>query len=494
MYCSFQRGSLCRQNCLYRSRQLQFTLKVKNAQNAGAIAVIVGDNDPNATSPIAMGGTDNTITIPAFSILKSVADSIKNFRQLGTTVNITLKPAPQIDGDLDNGIVAHEYTHGISNRLTGGANITSCLNNIESGSMGEGWSDFFALIVTTNWATATANDGFNIPRPIGNYAAGLTPAYGGIRYYPYSTDFNVNPLTYDSLAGSSRINEVHNAGEVWCNIIWTLLWDIVAQDGINASITDATQTGGNIVALKLVMQGMKLQKCNPGFVDARNGILKADTLLYGGAYSNIIWKAFAKKGLGYSADQKSSNNLKDGIAAYNLPPGVTNLITLNAFDARRQNTTAQLSWTTSQATKTGKYVVERSTGGQAFAAIGTVQATGNNKFTFTDNRPVAGNNVYRIRTVSSSSSLLSAERIVTFDGVKAITIAPNPVRNYLKINIPGNTQLLAIKVYDNAGGVLRTYSLKGASTTIDVRTLAAGSYYVQITGKDMDYKEKFIVE
>ncbi|MBK9320686.1 MAG: M36 family metallopeptidase [Bacteroidetes bacterium] len=30
---------------------------------------------------------------------------------------------------------------------------------------------------------------------------------------------------------------------------------------------------------------MKLQPCNPVFIDARNAILNADTLLYGGAHA-----------------------------------------------------------------------------------------------------------------------------------------------------------------------------------------------------------------
>jgi extracellular elastinolytic metalloproteinase len=472
-----------------------FVTKVKNAQNAGAIAVLIEDNVDGQT-PVLMGGSDKTITIPAFSILKRVGDSIKAYRGQNIVVNITLQPAPQLDGDIDNTVISHEYTHGISNRLTGGPGNTSCLINAESGGMGEGWSDFFALMVTTKWATATINDGFKIPRPIGNYASGLTPGYGGIRMYPYSTDFNINPWTYDSLAASSRITEVHNVGEVWCNMLWTMTWDIIANKGINASITNATLAGGNIVALKLVMQGMKMQKCNPGFVSARDGILKADTLLYNGAYSNIIWKAFAKRGLGYSAKEKSTNNIKDGIAAYDLPPGINNFITLNSFDARKQNESAQLTWTSNSTVTTGKYVIERSTDGQAFTTIGSVEANGSKSFSFIDKKPAAGNNIYRIRTVSSNSNdnKVSIERSVVFKGTKAITIAPNPVRDYLKITIPGNTRQLQVKVINNNGGILSISNFSGTSTSIDVRTLAAGNYFVQITGKGVNYREKFIVE
>ncbi|MFA5573863.1 MAG: S8 family serine peptidase [Brumimicrobium sp.] len=51
-----------------------FTQKVKNAQNAGAIAAIVVNNV--ATAPINMGGTDNTINIPAVMVTQSIGNSI----------------------------------------------------------------------------------------------------------------------------------------------------------------------------------------------------------------------------------------------------------------------------------------------------------------------------------------------------------------------------------------------------------------------------------
>jgi extracellular elastinolytic metalloproteinase len=51
---------------------------------------------------------------------------------------------------------------------------------------------------------------------------------------------------------------------------------------------------------------MKLQTCSPGFVDGRDGILKADTLLYDGKYSCIIWDAFRKRGLGYYASEEQA--------------------------------------------------------------------------------------------------------------------------------------------------------------------------------------------
>ena len=308
---------------LYRG-DCGFTVKVKNAQNAGAVAAIVVDNAPGEY-PIIMGGTDNTITIPAVMVSYEDGEQIRQYLQAGTVVNVKMSSGVQIDGDLDNGVIAHEYTHGISNRLTGGPSNVSCLSNKEE--MGEGWSDYMGLMVTTNWGAATLADSSKA-RAIGTYAAGQAPTGSGIRYYPYSTDINVNPWTYDSLKLSSRIPngaltyDSHVVGEVWCNMLWNLTWALIKNKGIGPNIYNGVGIYGNQVALKLVIQGMKLQACSPGFVDGRNGILKADSLVYGGANSATIWKVFASRGLGYKASQGSSGNLKDGVADYSLPPSL----------------------------------------------------------------------------------------------------------------------------------------------------------------------------
>lgn len=227
---------------------------------------------------------------------------------------------PGRDGDLDNGIIAHEFTHGVSNRMTGGPGNVSCLGNAEHG--GEGWSDYFCLMTTTNWATATINDG-PIRRGIGTYALNQPTNGVGIRRFPYSTDMSIYPLTYADLPGSVA---PHGVGEVWCMMLWEMTWEIIKQDNaINPNLFNPGATTsamiGNSAAFKLVMEGMRLQPCSPGFVDARNAILQADQLHFGGRYACAIWKAFAKRGLGRFANQGSSNNKNDGIADFTVDAG-----------------------------------------------------------------------------------------------------------------------------------------------------------------------------
>lgn len=225
---------------------------------------------------------------------------------------------PDRDGDADNGIIAHEFAHGISNRLTGGPANSGCLGNAEQA--GEGWSDYYALMITTDWATATVNDG-PLPRPIGTYALGQPTNGAGIRVFPYSTNLAVNPRVYQAVLPSAP----HDRGEFWCAALWEMTWALIQQNGINPNLFNPAGIGGNSAAFKLVTEAMKLQPCSPGFIDGRNAILKADTLFFGGQYSCAIWTAFAKRGMGRGASQGSSSSVSDQIPSFIVSSGVTAL-------------------------------------------------------------------------------------------------------------------------------------------------------------------------
>jgi len=79
-------------------------------------------------------------------------------------------------------------------------------------------------------------------------------------------------------------------------------------------------TGGNNMAIQLVMDGMKLQTCNPGFIDGRDAILAADIANNGGANQCLIWEVFARRGIGFSADQGTANTRHDVIEGFDLLP------------------------------------------------------------------------------------------------------------------------------------------------------------------------------
>jgi hypothetical protein len=226
-------------------------------------------------------------------------------------------PTPDRDGDVDNGIIAHEYTHGISNRMTGTG--AGCLSNVEQ--MGEGWSDYMGLMITHDWATATPPDGFNNPRGIGTYALNQPITGPGIRQFRYTTNMAINPMTYGNLP---TVAVPHGVGTIWCTVLWDMTWEIIQVAGINPNLYNPAGVGGNSIALKLVIEGLRLQPCSPGFIDGRNAILKADTLFFGAQYSCAIIKAFARRGMGVGASQGSSSVRGDETLSFaNGEPAIT---------------------------------------------------------------------------------------------------------------------------------------------------------------------------
>jgi subtilisin-like proprotein convertase family protein len=219
-------------------------------------------------------------------------------------------PNPDVDGDLDNGVIAHEYGHGISNRLTGGPSNVSCLQNSEQ--MGEGWSDWQALMFTME-----PGDQGEDARGIGNYLFGQPVTGPGIRPAPYSTDFAVNNYDYND---RNSVAIPHGIGFLWATMLWEMNWNLIDRYGYNADIYDYTALDdGNILAYQLVQDGMAIQPCSPGFEDGRDAILAADVALTGGANRCDIWEAFATRGMGFSADQGSSGSVSDGTTAFDMP-------------------------------------------------------------------------------------------------------------------------------------------------------------------------------
>ena len=247
-----------------------------------------------------MGGTYLTVAIPSAMIGQADGELFKLNLPLSATL---AKDGVDRDSDLDNGIIVHEYGHGISNRLTGGPSTASCLGNQEQ--MGEGWSDFFALLLTDE---NTENRG------IGTYAVFQPTTGQGIRPYPYSRDFGVNPSTYDFVKTAVV---PHGVGSVWTTMLWDMTRNLVDRYGFDADIYEGT--GGNNTALQLVTEGLKLQACRPGFVDGRDAIMLADALINADANQCLIWDSFAQRGLGLSADQGSSSSVADGTEAFDLP-------------------------------------------------------------------------------------------------------------------------------------------------------------------------------
>ncbi|KAK7045390.1 hypothetical protein VNI00_007641 [Paramarasmius palmivorus] len=196
---------------------------------------------------------------------------------------------PRRSSALQNDVVMHELTHGLTNRMTGGG-TARCLQTIESAGMGEGWSDAVA-----EWFVRSDSP------EIQDFVEGpwLKNDTIGFRTYPYSTSTETNPLRYSSIA--ERM-EVHDIGEVWANMLHNVYAALVEEHGFSfAARTHSETSEGNVVFLRLLVNALTLQPCNPTFTNARDAWIQADINLYEGTNRCLLWRTFASRGLGVDA-------------------------------------------------------------------------------------------------------------------------------------------------------------------------------------------------
>ena len=295
----------------------EFGTKSLNAQNAGAVAVLIANNDgTNDTFTMSGGVNGGAVGIPAAMIGNNDGDLL--IAEINNSVSGEMsQEASEIldrDSDLDAAVIAHEYAHGLSNRLTGGPSQAGCLGGNQQG--GEGWSDFLGL-----WMTAKASDRSDQPRGIGSWLRFQENIPGaGIRPAPYIRDMSINPLTYSNLRSAGQAGGVsipHGVGTVLNSAMWDMYWNLVDQYGFDEDFH--TGSGGNNLALRLVIDGLKLQPCSPTFLDFRDAVLLADQINYESANQCAIWQAFGRRGMGVNAADGGSSNSLNVSADFRLP-------------------------------------------------------------------------------------------------------------------------------------------------------------------------------
>jgi extracellular elastinolytic metalloproteinase len=215
--------------------------------------------------------------------------------------------APCVDGSFDLSVAGHEYTHLISNRMVGGPDAG--LSGLQSGSMGESWSDLDALEYLQEYGLA-GKQGEN-PWSLGAYATGNPDK--GIRDYA----LNENPLNYSDVGFDTTGPEVHADGEIWNGVNYEVRQELVKRYGAGDLATNIACAKGEQAAdrcpggrrwIQLVYDAFLLEQANVSMVDARDAMLAADKLRFGGANQTELWRAFAHRGLGAAAVTKANTD------------------------------------------------------------------------------------------------------------------------------------------------------------------------------------------
>ena len=105
-----------------------------------------------------------------------------------------------------------------------------------------------------------------------------------MRTRPYSTNMDINPLTFANLGKVIPFQEVHADGEVWFEALWEARAALIQQFG---------EKEGRRRIRMLVLDGMKLAPPKSSMVDMRDAILLADRTDFKGASQDQLWAAWS---------------------------------------------------------------------------------------------------------------------------------------------------------------------------------------------------------
>jgi len=215
------------------------------------------------------------------------------------------------------------------------------------------------------------------------------------------------------------------------------------------------------------------------------------------------------------------NKLKSGTITFNVTTtdiyGGTNLapvmiilsqplpVELVAFEAQAVGQDALLTWRTASEKNNDHFLVERSVDGMSFAAVGTVAGHGSSMTAHTyklkdaDAARVAATLYYRLRQVDTDGTAsLSPVRALVFS--KEVSTAPRLYPNPATTSTTLDLSSLAagsyqVQVLDMAGRTVATHTVAGGlQRQLDVSQLTVGSYVVLVQGNSTQYKLRLVKE
>lgn len=176
----------------------------------------------------------------------------------------------------------------------------------------------------------------------------------------------------------------------------------------------------------------------------------------------------------------------DNVANNTLPPAVLKVtkalpVTLSSFNVLKENTSANLSWSTTQETNSDKFEIQHGTDAKNWRSVGEVKSnqTSNSikNYGFTHFNTVNGENYYRLKMIDLDGTFaFSNIRVIEIEKA-TISVYPNPVTDQLTINAD-LASISRVQVY-TSNGVSVYDSGSKVTDKIDVRNFSNGIYLVR---------------
>ncbi len=185
---------------------------------------------------------------------------------------------------------------------------------------------------------------------------------------------------------------------------------------------------------------------------------------------------------------------------------ITLPLTLIEFKGKKQADNILLDWTTANEIQVNRFEIERSANGSSFDKIGTAMAAGNSNsnraYTFTDTKPFAAVNYYRLKMIDTDGRYTYSNVIVFMGdrskGIIVSNIKPNPFIETINLGIVlQQAQALTVQMVDMTGRVVSTKQVQAKAGNNDIMynglsQLADGVYYIRIITADALLQQKVL--
>ncbi len=226
------------------------------------------------------------------------------------------------------------------------------------------------------------------------------------------------------------------------------------------------------------------------YFDAELNNIDENTVVMFRSTDNVNWT-----NEGFTSREKSGNYVeKTGIAAFSkwtLSSGLNTPLPVQftLFNVRCEGNKVLVTWKTAQEINASHFEVQRSSNGNTWTTIGTVQAAGNSNiqqsYSFTDINPLMNPAMYRIAEVAADGKLsfTSINKTDCGNNLDMWRVWPNPVQEqlFVNLNVASGSQVM-LKVYDSRGALLREQRnvlLPGNNQlNVDMQRLPSGTYHV----------------
>ena len=228
-----------------------------------------------------------------------------------------------------------------------------------------------------------------------------------------------------------------------------------------------------------------------------------DTAFQVGHYVNGSWETFVFKPTPFDIYPNTYYGILENVTSFS-PFALGNRNAFNnalplrfvSSNAYLVNNTVRIEWLTAEERNISYFEIERSFNNMDFVSVGKVSAknrVGLAKYELSDNNSVSS--YYRVKVVNTDGSIsFSRLMYVSVNSGNDFSVLPNPVNNILTFAYKNVSESGNIVISDLNGRVVKqiTLSTNSSGITVDVSSLASGTYNAVFTTGKNYYIKRFV--